>query len=75
MEISSKCHCHSLFSPNRHDIRTTSYKINGKLYCFPFFLLIFAAILTSFPAGGSYLNDVVVRDAIEYDELITGKRT
>ena len=31
-------------------------------------LLIFAAILTSFPAGGSYLNDVVV-------EFITGKRT
>jgi Na+/melibiose symporter-like transporter len=38
-------------------------------------LLIFAAILTSFPAGGSYLNDVVVSDAIEYDEFITGKRT
>ena len=38
-------------------------------------LLIIAAIITSFPAGGSYLNDVVVSDAIEYDEFKTGKRT
>ena len=38
-------------------------------------LLIFAAIITSFPAGGSYLNDVVVSDAIEYDEFTSGKRT
>ena len=38
-------------------------------------LLIFAAIVTSFPAGGSYLNDVVVSDAIEYDEFKSGKRT
>ena len=38
-------------------------------------LLIVAAILTSFPAGGSYLNDVVVSDSIEYDEFTSGKRT
>jgi len=38
-------------------------------------LLIIAAIITSFPAGGSYLNDVVVSDAIEYDEFKSGKRT
>ena len=38
-------------------------------------LLIVAAIITSFPAGGSYLNDVVVSDAIEYDEFKSGKRT
>ena len=38
-------------------------------------LLIIAAIITSFPAGGSYLNDVVVSDAIEYDEFTSGKRT
>jgi Na+/melibiose symporter-like transporter len=36
---------------------------------------MFAAIVTSFPSGGSYLNDVVVSDAIEYDEFTTGKRT
>ena len=36
---------------------------------------MFAAIITSFPSGGSYLNDVVVSDAIEYDEFTTGKRT
>ena len=39
------------------------------------YLLMFAAIVTSFPSGGSYLNDVVVSDAIEYDEFATGKRT
>ena len=38
-------------------------------------LLIFAAIITSFSAVGSYLNDVVVSDAIEYDEFTSGKRT
>ena len=38
-------------------------------------LLIIAAIITSFPAGASYLNDVVVSDAIEYDEFKSGKRT
>ena len=38
-------------------------------------LLMFAAIVTSFPSGGSYLNDVVVSDAIEYDEFTSGKRT
>ena len=38
-------------------------------------LLMFAAIVTSFPSGGSYLNDVVVSDSIEYDEFTTGKRT
>jgi Na+/melibiose symporter-like transporter len=36
---------------------------------------MFAAIVTSFPSGGSYLNDVVVSDAIEYDEFTSGKRT
>ena len=38
-------------------------------------LLMFAAIVTSLPSGGSYLNDVVVSDAIEYDEFTSGKRT
>ena len=38
------------------------------------YLLIIAAILTAFPAGGAYLNDVLVSDTIDYDEFFTGKR-
>ena len=37
-------------------------------------LLVIAAILTSFPTGGAYLNDVLISDVIEYDEFLTGKR-
>ena len=37
-------------------------------------LLILAAIFTSFPTGGAYLNDVLISDVIEYDEFSTGKR-
>ena len=37
-------------------------------------LLIIAAILTAFPSGGAYLNDVLVSDTIDYDEFFTGKR-
>ena len=37
-------------------------------------LLIIAAIFTSFPTGGAYLNDVLISDIIEYDEFTTGKR-
>ena len=37
-------------------------------------LLIIAAILTSFPTGGAYLNDLLISDIIQYDEFITGKR-
>ncbi len=37
-------------------------------------LLIVAAIFTSFPTGGAYLNDVLISDIIEYDEFTTGKR-
>ena len=37
-------------------------------------ILILCAILTSFPSGGAYLNDVLISDIIEYDEFITGKR-
>ena len=36
--------------------------------------LVVAAILTAFPAGGAYLNDVLVSDTIDYDEFFTGKR-
>lgn len=36
--------------------------------------LIFTAVLTAFPAGGAYLNDVLVSDTIDYDEFYTGKR-
>ena len=38
-------------------------------------LLIISAILTSFPTGGAYLNDVLISDIIEYDEFSTGKRS
>ena len=38
-------------------------------------LLIVSAILTSFPTGGAYLNDVLISDIIEYDEFSTGKRS
>ena len=38
-------------------------------------LLLFAAIITSFPSGGSYLNDVVISDSIQYDEFFSGKRS
>ena len=38
------------------------------------YLLIFSAILTSFPASGAYLNDVLLSDTIDYDEFFTGKR-
>ena len=37
-------------------------------------LLVIAAILTSFPTGGAYLNDVLISDVIVYDEFLTGKR-
>ena len=37
-------------------------------------LLIISAVLTSFPTGGAYLNDVLISDIIEYDEFSTGKR-
>ena len=37
-------------------------------------LLVIAAIFTSFPTGGAYLNDVLISDVIEYDEFLTGKR-
>ena len=37
-------------------------------------LLVIAAIVTSFPTGGAYLNDVLISDVIEYDEFLTGKR-
>ena len=37
-------------------------------------LLILSAILTAFPSGGCYLNDVLVSDTIDYDEFYTGKR-
>ena len=37
-------------------------------------LLIICAVLTSFPTGGAYLNDVLISDIIEYDEFSTGKR-
>ena len=36
--------------------------------------LFFAAILTAFPSGGAYLNDVLVSDTIDYDEFFTGRR-
>ena len=36
--------------------------------------LVVAAILTAFPSGGAYLNDVLVSDTIDYDEFFTGKR-
>jgi hypothetical protein len=32
-------------------------------------------VITSFPSGGTYLNDVVVSDTIQYDEFFSGKRT
>ena len=38
-------------------------------------LLVISAILTSFPTGGAYLNDVLISDIIEYDEFSTGKRS
>ena len=31
-------------------------------------LLVIAAIFTSFPTGGAYLNDVLISDVIVYDE-------
>ena len=37
-------------------------------------LIVVAAIFTSFPTGGAYLNDVLISDIIEYDEFSTGKR-
>ena len=37
-------------------------------------LLVIAAILTSCPTGGAYLNDVLISDVIVYDEFLTGKR-
>ena len=38
------------------------------------FLLVLFAIFCSLPAGGCYLNDVLLSDIIDYDEFITGKR-
>ena len=38
------------------------------------YLLVIAAIFTSFPTGGAYLNDVLISDVIQYDEFLTGKR-
>ena len=37
-------------------------------------LMMVAAVFTSFPTGGAYLNDVLISDIIEYDEFSTGKR-
>ena len=37
-------------------------------------LLLFSAIVISFPTGAAYLNDVMVSDTIDYDEFFTGKR-
>lgn len=39
------------------------------------FVLLIASLLTAFPAGGAYLNDVLVSDTIDYDEFYTGKRS
>jgi glycoside/pentoside/hexuronide:cation symporter, GPH family len=39
-----------------------------------FTLLIVLCVLNGIPAGGAYLNEVFVSDAIDYDEFITGKR-
>lgn len=36
-------------------------------------MLVFSMI-NAFPAGGAYLNDVLLTDVIDYDEFITGKR-
>jgi Na+/melibiose symporter-like transporter len=36
-------------------------------------MLIFSMV-NAFPAGGAYLNDVLLTDVIDYDEFITGKR-
>ena len=37
-------------------------------------LLIFASFLTALPAGGAYINEVILTDIIDYDEFLTGKR-
>lgn len=37
-------------------------------------LLVCLCILNSIPAGGVYLNDVLLTDTIDYDEFISGKR-
>lgn len=38
------------------------------------YLLICLCVLNSVPAGGAYLNDVLLTDTIDYDEFISGKR-
>jgi Na+/melibiose symporter-like transporter len=38
------------------------------------YLLIFASFLTALPAGGAYINEVIITDIIDYDEFQTGKR-
>ncbi len=37
-------------------------------------LLIFASFLIALPAGGAYINEVLITDIIDYDEFLTGKR-
>ena len=37
-------------------------------------LLIFASFLIALPAGGAYINEVIITDIIDYDEFLTGKR-
>jgi Na+/melibiose symporter-like transporter len=36
--------------------------------------LVIFSIINSIPAGGAYINDVMLSDIIDYDEFITGKR-
>jgi len=37
-------------------------------------LLIFTSFLSALPAGGVYINEVIITDIIDYDEFLTGKR-
>lgn len=37
-------------------------------------MIVIAGVLIAFPASGSYLNEVMISDCIDYDELITKKR-
>ena len=38
------------------------------------YLLIFSSFLIALPAGGAYINEVIITDIIDYDEFLTGKR-